>query len=210
MHQEKLARHVDYVQAALTRRALLQPYVEPMWCSYMHDAGFANPHRRAHARRFYTRRDGLRSPPSKLNSWCCARLPLLRERHLPLLFAASMADEPTRDRHSHTQWSRLVSSPGPNLALDKRQNSSTHESCKVLAPVASMCRATGGRTEDLRKTATRRRDWQRIAWRHCVCLQETCLDELVITTAISSMQKKPWVMAPVSVTCRRGSVTGVL
>ena len=90
-----------------------------MWCSYIHDAGFANPQIHAHARRLYTRRDGLRSPPGKLNNWCCARLPLLRKRHLPLLFAASMADEPTRDRHSHTRWSRLVSCPGPNLTLGR-------------------------------------------------------------------------------------------
>ena len=83
MHQDKLARHVDYIQAALTRRALVQPYVEPMCCSYIPDAGFANPQGHAHARRLYTRRDGLRSPPSKLYIWCCARLPLLRERHLP-------------------------------------------------------------------------------------------------------------------------------
>ena len=117
IHQNKLARHVDYIQAALTRRMLVQPYVEPMWCSYIPDTGFATPQNHAHARRLYTRQDGLRSSPSKLNNWCCARLPIVRERHLPLLFVASTADEPTRDRHSHTQWSWLVSSPGLNLAL---------------------------------------------------------------------------------------------
>ena len=133
----------------------MRPYVKPtwpMWCSYIPDAGFANPQNHTHARRLYTKRDGLRSPASKLNNWCCARLPLLRERHLPLLFAASMADEPTRDRHSHTRWSRLVNSPGPNLALGTSVRIEARTSpAKLWRPVASMCRATGGRTQDLRK-----------------------------------------------------------
>ena len=78
MHQDKLARHLDYIQAALSRRALVQRYVEPtwpMWCSCIPDAGFASPQNHTHARRLYTKRDGLRSPPSKLNNWCWARLP---------------------------------------------------------------------------------------------------------------------------------------
>ena len=41
----------------------MQPHVEPIWCSYIPDAGYACPHGHARARRLYTRRDDLRTPP---------------------------------------------------------------------------------------------------------------------------------------------------
>ena len=52
MHEEKLARHIDDVQAALTRRTLVQPYVEPIWCSHILDAGYAYPQGQAHTRKY--------------------------------------------------------------------------------------------------------------------------------------------------------------
>ena len=74
------------IHAAITRGTLVLPLTtvfDPLWCSYIPDAGYACPQGHAHARRLYTRRDYLRSPPSKNSKMAVPQTTLLTCSEVP-------------------------------------------------------------------------------------------------------------------------------